>query len=196
MSATRNDFEEDDFQALAEVLYLGEEVPDHLQPLWEYVGTDPLALARLEDRRMWCAAMGQVLEIAQSASLVLAVSLAAAMQVQVESQTGWIRRRQRLAIGPSGPTGVASGAASTVEFESFIISLERGPTGVEVTLLSEELGVEGIGVEVLDAEGQSIVKSTTDASGLALLPIPETGEFKIQITWPVGSRPGRGREPS
>ncbi len=193
MTATQRSFEEQEFQELAEVLYLGESVPEHLRSLWEHVGRDAVALARLEDRRMWCAATAEALERTRRATVVLAVSLAAAMQVRVHELVGTMRQRQRLQVTRGGAVRSTSETEATVQLDDADIRVERGPGYLDVTITSEDREIEGVEVESFGDDDQSVARGTTDAGGRVRLPVAEPGEFQVHVSWRAESESGPGR---
>jgi hypothetical protein len=137
-------FEEVTYMELAEVLFLGEPVPEHLQALWAHAARHPECLAKLEEYRVWDTQIADALRN-ERASLVLTVMLVtAAWQVQVRHLRG--RLGQLRGITTPQESRGTRGTTSIVEFDGFAVEVEPLGESVKLTIFSGSF--ETVGLEV------------------------------------------------
>ena len=196
-------FDDQMYSALAEITLLGESIPRELKPLWDHASRCPDCLARLEEHRMWDQQLRSALTKAekgvlsgepqltasgpaQRASLVLAVSLVAAVwQLRVRRRTGWIGHERR--IETRAATRKGETAASVVEFDGFAVEVIPGRESVQVTVFSSEFDVEQLPIRAVDLDGQCINRQITDKRGSATLLVPPASSYELMVEFP--SRP-------
>lgn len=184
-NANHNDpFEEEMYSELAEVLFLGEPVPEHLQPLWAHVAQHPECLAKLEEYRVWDRRMAEALQNERT-SLVLTVMLvAAAWQIQVRRKTGGIGQFRGITT-PEDARG-RRGATSIVEFDGFAVEVEPLSDAVKLTIFSGRFETTGLEVQVQDLDGQCLDRGITDVRGSVTLKVPSRKVYEVVVQWSEG----------
>ncbi len=186
-------FDDDALIELAEVLALGEPVPEQLQSLWEAVGHDPEALARLEEHRTWWALAREAALAGPeepTAWLVLLVRPAAKPSVKILGMEGWIRPILRMdTAGGTHPELVADGR---LRLRDVALSIGLQGEKLVVKLRGNAERTTGVRIEATTREGNLLTRTRTDERGTGRLSIPwsQAPEVRLALLWT-----GRPAEP-
>jgi len=169
---------------LAEALALGEPVPAHLASLWERVGRDPEALARLGDLRDWWTAMREASREAEppGALLILAVARGVRPRLELLRAEGWAR--PVLTVDAQGRTHVQTVAEGILRVGELEISAEAQPESLAVRIQGARDPNTVPEIIVYDTQGNILDQARANVAGVARLRTASADPLRLAIFWP------------